>query len=94
MTYKITFLKSAEKEWHNLSLEVQRQFKKKLLKIIEHPHIPKGKLGGLKDCYKIKLSSIGYRLVYKVIDERVVIQIISVGKREKSLVYATAKRRL
>lgn len=94
MTYKITFLKSAEKEWNNLSLEIQHQFKKKLFKIAENPHIPRGKLGGMKDCYKIKLSSIGYRLVYKVINERIVIQIISVGKREKNLVYETAKRRL
>jgi len=65
MTYKITFLKQAKKEWDNLSPDVQAYFKKKLLKVIENPHIPKCKVREMKDCYKVKLSTVGYRLVYK-----------------------------
>ena len=74
MTYKITFLKQAKKEWDNLSPDVQAYFKKKLLKVIENPHIPKCRVRELKDCYKVKLSTVGYRLVYKVNEEKVVIR--------------------
>jgi mRNA interferase RelE/StbE len=48
----------------------------------------------MPDCYKIKLRSSGYRLVYQVIDERVVVIVIAVGKRERSDVYDAAKSRL
>ena len=36
---------------------------------------------------------MGYRLVYEVIDERVVISVVAVGKRERSTVYERAKKR-
>ncbi len=94
MTYKITFLKQAKKEWDNLSPDVQVYFKKKLLKVIENPHIRKCRVREMKDCYKVKLSTVGYRLVYKVIEEKVVIQVITVGRRDKNYVYKTAIKRI
>ena len=94
MTYKITFLKQAKKEWDDLSHEIQSHFKKKLLKIIESPHISKCKMRGMKDCYKVKLSTTGYRLVYRVIEEKVVIQVITVGRRDKNYVYKIAIKRI
>ncbi len=42
--------------------------------------------------YKIKLRSIGYRLVYEVNDNEIVIFVITVGKRNRGLVYAKAER--
>jgi mRNA interferase RelE/StbE len=47
----------------------------------------------MPDCYKIKLKSSGYRLVYQVFDERVVVSVVAVGKRERSDVYDRAKKR-
>lgn len=87
MPYKLTFLKSAKKEWDKLATTIQKQLKNQLIKIIEHPHIPKNKLVGLPDCYKIKLYSSGYHLVYRVDDNRITVQVISVGKRDKGEVY-------
>ncbi|MOA66784.1 mRNA interferase RelE [compost metagenome] len=55
--------------------------------------MPGDALHGLKDCYKIKLRSVGYRLVYRVEDERVVVVVVSVGKRERSEAYEAAKKR-
>ncbi|KYK75165.1 hypothetical protein SA2149_05745 [Aggregatibacter actinomycetemcomitans serotype e str. SA2149] len=52
------------------------------------------KLHGMKDCYKIKLRNVGYHLVYQVIDERIVVKAISVGKRDRNFVYTKAKSRL
>jgi mRNA interferase RelE/StbE len=43
--------------------------------------------------YKIKLRSIGYRLVYEIIDDEVVVLVIAVGRRENDAVYNTADSR-
>jgi len=39
----------------------------------------------MEDCYKIKLRSVGYRLVYQVRENEIVVSVVSVGKREKML---------
>ncbi|MDF9776160.1 type II toxin-antitoxin system RelE family toxin [Pseudomonas baetica] len=93
MTYKLEFLPSAHKEWEKLGHTVREQFKKKLSERLELPRIQSDALHGMPDCYKIKLRSSGYRLVYEVIDERVVVSIVAVGKREHSEVYERAKKR-
>ena len=93
MIYKLTFLESAKKEWDKLGATIKIQFKKKLENRLSNPHIIKDKLSGLKGCYKIKLKTVGYRLVYKVIEDRVVIQVIAVAKRENDLVYKLTHQR-
>jgi len=92
MTYKIKFLPSALKEWKKLAPPIQNQFKKKLKERIENPHSPASQLHGFKSVYKIKLRSVGYRLVYEVIDSEIVIYIIAVGKRDRGLVYNKAEK--
>ena len=94
MTYKVTFLKSAKKEWDKLSPPLKQQFKTKLIKRIEEPRVPKDKLAGMDDCYKIKLRALGYRLVYKVIENKITVQVVAVGKRDKEAVYKLARNRL
>lgn len=59
-----------------------------------NPHVPSSALSGMPDCYKIKLRTAGYRLVYRVEDETVFVTVISVGKRERSQVYTNAQQRL
>ncbi|KAB2517413.1 type II toxin-antitoxin system mRNA interferase toxin, RelE/StbE family [Pseudomonas sp. CFBP13508] len=93
MTYKLEFLPSAHKEWNKLGHTLREQFKKKLGERLKLPRIPADALHGMPDCYKIKLKASGYRLVYQVIDERVVVSVLAVGKRERSSVYDTAKNR-
>ncbi len=94
MTYKLRFHEKALKEWHNLSKGIQEQFKKKLEQRLENPRVPSASLSGMKDCYKIKLRSVGYRLVYRVDDDVVYVTVISIGKRERLQVYLTAQNRL
>ena len=94
MTYRIKFRESALKEWQKLDKVIQQQFAKKLKKCCENPHIPSAKLSGLKDCYKIKLRASGFRLVYEVIDNQLVIAVVAVGKRERSDVYNLASKRM
>jgi mRNA-degrading endonuclease RelE of RelBE toxin-antitoxin system len=42
------------------------------------------------NAYKIKLRSAGYRMVYRVMDEVLVVTVIAVGKRERGDVYKNA----
>jgi mRNA interferase RelE/StbE len=93
MTYKLEFLPSAQKEWNKLGHTLREQFKKKLAERLELPRIAADALHGVPDCYKIKLKACGYRLVYQVIDSRVVVSVVAVGKRECSSVYENAKKR-
>ena len=96
MTYKLLRHKDFTAEWEKLPTAIIRdQFKKKLAKVIEQPHIPKNMLkGNLAGCYKIKLLKAGVRLVYQVKDDQVVILLITVGKRADSVVYDEAKKRI
>ncbi|MBI1954542.1 MAG: type II toxin-antitoxin system RelE/ParE family toxin [Proteobacteria bacterium] len=94
MTYKLVFLESSKKEWDNLPNEIQGQFKNKILNILENPCIPKNKLSGLKNCYKIKLRASGYRLVYQVHNDRLVVQIVGIGKRDGLQAYKLAHQRI
>jgi mRNA interferase RelE/StbE len=65
---------------------------KKLAERLENPRVPADALHGMPDFYKIKLKSSGYRLVYEVIEARVVVSVVAVGKRERSAVYERAKK--
>lgn len=94
MSYDIEFLRDAWKEWEKLDASLKTQFKKKLLDRLQHPHVESARLRTLPDCYKIKLRRSGYRLVYQVEDNRLVVVVVAVGKRDRSLVYETASKRL
>ena len=93
MTYEIEFLPSALKEWKRLDSNTREQFRKKLRERCENPRVPSAKLSVAKDRYKIKLRSVGYRLVYEVIDDRLVVLVIAIGKREGSAAYVAAQNR-
>lgn len=94
MIYELEFKDSAWKEWQKLDDTLRTQFKKKLSSVLKMPHIPKAKLSGGANLYKIKLKKLGYRLVYQVFDEVVTVTVIAVGKRERNEVYETALQRL
>ena len=93
MTYELGFVDAALKEWRKLDTNTRTQFKKKLLERLENPRVPSAKLSGAKDRYKIKLRGVGYRLVYEVKDEKVLVVVVAVGKRERGSVYGMAAKR-
>jgi mRNA interferase RelE/StbE len=93
-TYKLEFLPSAQKEWSKLDSSLQKLFAKKLRERLAQPRVPSARLSGMPDCYKIKLKDAGYRLVYRIFDDRVVVQVVAVGRRERNQVYKTATGRL
>lgn len=92
--YALEFNAQALEEWGKLGSTIQLQFARKLKERLENPRVEADKLRDMPNCYKIKLRSIGYRLVYEVIDSRLVVTVIAVGKRERSKVYGRAANRL
>ncbi len=93
-TYRLTFQRDALKEWDKLGSDIKKQFTKKLRERLSNPRIPAARLRDMPNCYKIKLRSAGYRLVYQVFDDRVVVTVIAVGKRERNMVYKIAVGRV
>jgi mRNA interferase RelE/StbE len=87
-------VESALKEWRKLAPGIRDQLKNKLRERLQNPHVPSVRLHGLPDCYKIKLRTAGYRLVYQVNDKVVVVTVVAVGKRDKGLVYRLAEKRV
>ena len=50
--------------------------------------------GELANCYKIKLRKQGYRLVYQVRDDALVVLVIAVDRHDKDKVYRSALARV
>lgn len=94
MRYKLRFHEKALAEWNKLDGAVRAMFKKKLAERLENPRVPAAALSSMDDCYKIKLQSVGYRLVHRVDDEIVFVTVIAVGKRERQAAYDAAKTRV
>jgi len=94
MKYKLYFLKKSKKEWNKLNSTIREQFKKKLEKRLEEPIVPNDKLSGYENVYKIKLRSSGFRLAYEVRDDKIIIVVLAVGKRENSDIYNSLNGRL
>ena len=93
MSYDLEFKKSAYKEWNKLGATIRNQLKKKLTEILLNPHIPNAKLSGDNLLYKIKLRQAGYRLIYEVNDQKVIVTVVAIGKREKGNIYKIATER-
>lgn len=81
------------KEWQKIGDTVRQQLKK-LVEVLKNPRIEGNRLHGLSDCYRIKLRSSGYRLVYQVIDQEVTVVVVAIDKRERNQVYQKASERL
>lgn len=89
MSYEIKFKEKALTAFNKLDDNIKLSFLNKLDELKSNPKIPKNKLRGkhLKDCYKIKLKTVGYRLIYQVKDSELIILVLKVGKRENNDIY-------
>ncbi len=94
MRYRLHFELEALKEWNSLDKSIRIQFVKKLESRLEEPVVKSSELSGeLKGLYKIKLASLGYRLVYRIENSELRVVVISVGRRDRSSVYTNAMER-
>ena len=92
--YRLQFVPSAWSEWQKLDGSVKEPLRKLLKKRLDNPHVPGAALhGALTEHYKIKLNKQGYRLVYGVQDDVLIVMVMAVDRREDSLVYRLAAAR-
>jgi mRNA interferase RelE/StbE len=89
-SYSLEFLIVAKKEFDGLESGVRLQLLKKLQSRLQAPKVQADKLRGMPSCYKIKLRAMGIRLVYEVVDKRLVVLVIAVGRRDNNSVYENA----
>ncbi len=95
MGFSVEFSPDAYKDWSKLEPAIKVRCKKMLLKRPENPRVQSALVSGYDgSIYRLKISSDGFRLVYKVFDDEAVIYIITVGKREDSEVYRKMRKRL
>ena len=93
--YRLQFVPSAWAEWQKLDGSVKEPLRKLLKKRLDNPHVPGAALhGALLGHYKIKLNKQGYRLVYGVQDDVLIVMVMAVDKREDSVVYQSAMVRV
>jgi mRNA interferase RelE/StbE len=97
-TYKIQFHPEALKEFCKLDGSVKVLVKKQLEKLQKSPLL--GEELGNKNGYdltgyrKMYVNKKQIRIVYSIKDEVLLINIISIGKREDMAVYANASKRV
>ncbi len=91
MSYELAIHPDAEKEWGKLDGSIKRRFKEKLAKErLISPRVEKDALRELPDCYKIKITTPQFRLIYHVNDA--LLTILSVASRDD--VYDELRERL
>jgi mRNA interferase RelE/StbE len=80
--YEIRFTRTAERGLASLPKADQRRVDAAILSLANHPHPPGSKkLQGAEDLYRIRVG--GYRVVYAVELERLVVLVVNVGNRRE-----------
>jgi len=95
--YNFKFHPQAKEELKKLNNSIQILFTKKLKQILNTPEIGI-KLGNknnlnLTGLKKVYFNNKKHRIVYEIIEDKIIIYIIAVGKRENMEVYKKASAR-
>ena len=96
--YTIEFHEDVEKDFKEMGHSITTLVMKKILTLAQNPFMCKelgnkanNNLVGLR---KIYVDNKRVRIVYKIIDERIEVFVIAVGKRDSMDVYKKAKKRI
>ena len=92
--YSLEFHPAALKEWRRLDASVREALKRKLARRIQNPVVESARLHGqLHDCFKLKNDTTGHRLIYHVVESRLVVLVLAVGARADLEAYHSANSR-
>jgi mRNA interferase RelE/StbE len=98
MAYRVEFLPEAAREFEALDGSLKKIAAKQMDKLAEKPEQgePLGKRMGidLSGYRKIYFGKRGYRIVYEIQRQKLVVLIIGIGKRERAEIYREVARRL
>lgn len=103
MTWKIEYIKEAQRDLQRLDANNRRLILKAIEKTAERPLPPPNGIGkplgnhavaNLHGYYKIKLKNLSYRVVYGLIKENEIMKVIVISIRDDEEVYREAERRI
>ena len=103
MSWKIEYIKEAQRDLQKLDAYNRRIILKAIEKTAQRPLPPPDGIGkplgnhaaaNLSGYYKIKLRDLGYRVVYGLVREGNVMRIIVISIRDDDAVYREAERRI
>ena len=98
MSYKLLFKEEVNDDLSKLSYTQKLLVFKQFKKIEKSPQL--GQLLGnkagydLSGCRKIYVDKKKIRIVYQIIDDKIIVEVIAVGKRDDMDVYLKASERL
>ena len=103
MSWKIEYIKEAQRDLQKLDAYNRRIILKAIEKTAQRPLPPPDGIGkplgnhaaaNLRGYYKIKLRDLGYRVVYGLVREGNVMKVIVISIRDDDAVYREAERRI
>lgn len=98
MPYSVLLTADAADDFRRLDGSLKQPVAKQLKKLESSPLLGEhlGKRAGLDltGYYKLYAAKKTVRIVYRIIERRVVVEVVAIGKREDLAVYETALRRI
>jgi mRNA interferase RelE/StbE len=80
--YKLLFKKSVAKDLRALPKNDVRKILRRIEALADDPRAPGCKKLSARDYYRVRQGA--YRIIYEIIDDQVIVQIIRVGHRSKA----------
>ena len=98
MSYRVFLTEQAASDFRSLDGSVRKQVARQLKKLEESPHLGRA-LGNMKGFdltgyYKMYAVKKSIRIVYRIIEDEVVVEVVGIGKRADFEGYADMARRL
>jgi mRNA interferase RelE/StbE len=94
----VVLTQEAAADFKKLDGSVKHQVAVQLRKLEASPHLglPLGNLRGfdLTGYYKLYAARKSIRIVYRIVEDKVIVEIVGIGRRENFEVYADVARRL
>jgi mRNA interferase RelE/StbE len=98
LRYKVVLTEAAANDFRGLDGSVKKQVAKQLRKLETAPHLgqPLGNRAGfdLSGYYKLYAANKAIRIVYRIIEDEVIVEVVGIGRRADFEVYADVARRL
>ena len=98
MHYKVLLTPEAAADFKGLDGSIKKIVAKQLKKLEESPHLgrPLGNMQGfdLTGYYKLYAVKKSIRIVYRIVEGEVIVEVVGIGKRADFEVYADVARRL
>jgi mRNA interferase RelE/StbE len=98
LRYKVLLTDEAANDFREQDGSIKKTIAKQLKKLEESPHLgqPLGNMHGfdLTGYYKLYAVKKSIRIVYRIIENEVVVEVVGIGKRADLEVYADVAQRL